>query len=180
MCDDLHCHRAKLPAPGATKGKKVIKFERIEALPQTMHQCPWGRIAGEVGVGVTVCVYICVCVGGGGEAEKSLTFSGRVRERKEGKGELRMAFSHSVLLTAFLYRSTTCLFILFIYLSSFHFLSIALTCGSDPHPSSKSPLTALQQLFNALFWPLCGTLLLLSMLRGAHTQTNALINRCSR
>lgn len=37
MCDDLRCHGAKLPAPDATKAKKVIKFERMEALPQTMH-----------------------------------------------------------------------------------------------------------------------------------------------
>lgn len=36
MCDDLRFHGAKLLAPDATKGKKVIKFERMEALPQTM------------------------------------------------------------------------------------------------------------------------------------------------
>ena len=105
--------------------------------------------------------------GGGGEAEKPLTFSGRVRERKEGKGELRMAFSHSVLLPVFLYRSTTRLFILFISLPSFHFLSLALTSGLDtpsaPTPTTttthpllcplKSPLTTLLQLSNALFGP---------------------------
>lgn len=49
---------------------------------------------------VCVCVYIYVCIGD--EAEKSLRFSGWGREMKEGKGELRMAFPRSVLLTVFL------------------------------------------------------------------------------
>lgn len=69
MCDDLRCHRAKLPAPDATKGKKVIKFERTEALPQTMRQCPWGGIGGKGGT-FGVCVYLCAVLGGGG-AKKS-------------------------------------------------------------------------------------------------------------
>lgn len=102
-----------------------------------------------MGVTVCPCVHIYVCWWG--EAEKSLTFSGRVRERKEGKGELRMAFSHSVFLTAFLYRSMTFLSILLIYLSSFHFLSIAFTYGLDrPLP----PATALECPFGPFAVPL--------------------------
>lgn len=127
-----------------------------------------------------MCVGICVCVWGGGEAEKPLTFSSRVRERKEGKGELRMAFSHSVLLPVFLYRSTTCLFILFIYLSSFHFLSITLTSGlhppqnTHPPPPSKSPLaTALQCCFLALLLFLVVALYVRgALLQTRHTHTH--------
>lgn len=154
MCDDLHCHRAKLSAPDATKGKKVIKFERIEALPQTKHQCPWGGVGWRGG--------ICVCVQGG-EAEKPLTFNGRVRERKEGKGELRMPFSLSVLLPVFLYLSTTCLSVLFIYLSSFYFLSIALTSGLDPPCPPQITLHYTAPDRQCSFWPLRCSLLLLPM-----------------
>lgn len=149
MCDDLRCHRAKLPAPDATKGKKVIKFERTEALPQTMRQCPWGGIGGKGGA-----FGVCICVCSVGGAEKPLTFSGWVRERKEGKGELKMAFSPSMLLPVFLYHSTTGLFILFIYLSSFYFLSIAYTSSLEAPPFfPQFPPTTLQQLSNALFGP---------------------------
>lgn len=108
--------------------------------------------------GVLVCVYMCVRVGGWGgwgvEAEKPLTFNGRVRERKEGKGELRMPFSLSGLLPVFLYRSTTCLSILFIYLSLFFSFSLNrphIWFGPTPPCPPKSPLTTLQQLSNALF-----------------------------
>lgn len=47
MCD------ASTASPDTTKGKKVIKFERMEALLQTMCQCPQGRI------------YVCACRGRG-------------------------------------------------------------------------------------------------------------------
>lgn len=67
-----------------------------------------------------MCVCLYISVYSREEAKKSLRFSGWVRGRKEGKEELRMAFSRSMLLTAFLYHSTTRPSILF----DFFFISL--------------------------------------------------------
>lgn len=129
MCDDLHCQGAKLPAPDATKAKKVIKFERIEALPQTMWQCPWGGI------------YVCGCwMGGGGEVHRVHRVGVRKAINIQGLGEreergqrgtedgIRSLFaSPSFSVAAWFARS----FALFISLL-FIFSSISLTAGMNP------------------------------------------------
>lgn len=106
----------------------------------------------------------------------------RLGEREEGgqrgteDGILLLCVLHPV----FLYHSTTCLFILFIYLSFFMFSQSPSHLVWTPHPFHTTPpppyQTPLQQLSNALFWPLRCYLLLLLMLGvpptdNTHTQT---------
>lgn len=108
--------------------------------------------------GVWVTMHVCVCVSiyisvyWVDDAKKSLRFSGRVRGRKEGKGELRMAFSRSMLLRRLsLAQHDSFVTSFFIYLPSVHFFpSIAknLCCcpTADPRKQIPPPLLCKSEL----------------------------------
>lgn len=92
---------------------------------------------------------MCVCAGVGG-GRKAINIQWTGERRKEGKGELRMVFCLCVLCPLCLYRSTSCLFILFICLSfSFSPQSPKHLVGTPPFSPSHHKATALNCSFSS-------------------------------